>query len=99
MMKEVMEVFLSSYYQMFSSLYYVYSHCEEKEWGLSEKTDEALTAIIDEIIVTVGDNNISLDDYETYEDYNIALERFLEDNDLHQTTLREELCGYCFDRW
>ena len=97
MLNEIYEVFLESYYKMFSSLYYVYSHCEEK--SLSEKTDDALYSIIDEIIVTVCDNHILLDDYETYEDYNIALEKFMSDNDISNTSLRSELCGYCFDNW
>ena len=66
---------------------------------LEESTDRAMFEIIDEIIDSVCDNHISLDDYETYEDYNIALHKFMIDNDLCQSNLREELCGYCFDRW
>ena len=99
MLNEVYQVFLESYYKLFSSLHYVYSHCEDLNCGLLEKTDEALESIIDEIIVTVCDNHVLLDDYETYEDYNEALEKFMNDNDLNNTILREELCGYCFLRW
>ena len=97
MMNEVYQVFLESYYKIFSALFYVY-HCSEDD-EMREKTDESLESIIDEIIVTVCDNHILLDDYETFEDYDIALDKFMNDNDLDQTTLREELCGYCFDRW
>ena len=96
-MTEVYEVFLESYYKLFDSLFYVYHNSEDET--LREATDDKLESIIDEIITTVGDNNISLDDYETYEEYEVALEKWLDDNNINSLSLREELCGYCFDNW
>ncbi len=96
-MNEVYSIFLESYYKLFSSLFYVYHNSEDERW--MDKVDDKLDSIIDEIIVQVGDNNISLDDYETFEDYEVALEKWLEDNNINNLSLREELCGYCFDNW
>ena len=96
-MNEAYEVFLKDYYKLFDSLFYVYHNCEDESW--KEKADEKLDAIIDEVITTVGDNNVSLDDYDTFEEYEVALEKWLEDNNINSLALREEFCGYCFDRW
>ena len=83
---------------MFSALFYVYHNSDEDD-KMKQHTDDKLESIIDEVIVTVGDNNVSLDDYETFEGYEVALEKWLEDNNINNLSLREELCGYCFDRW
>ncbi len=98
-MNEVYEVFLRDYYKLFSALFYVYHNCDEMRIFNGEGVDKKMEDIIDNIIETVCDNHISIDDYETFEDYEVAFEEFKDKNDLNNINLREELCGYCFDNW